>query len=1030
MLGVPAVEGLAPDAGPGRAVAGPALIPDHTLLRPIGRGAYGEVWLARNVMGALRAVKLIWRRQFESQRPYDREFAGIQRFEPVSRSSSGLVHVLHVGRNDAEGYFYYVMELADAAEKGISESVVGESVSAKAGASLPPSAAMTDSQIADYSPRTLRSDLNRLGRLPTADCVGLGLEVVGGLAQLHRHGLVHRDVKPGNIIYVHGRAKLADIGLVSAGGEGRTFVGTEGYIPPEGPGTAAADLYALGIALYEASTGHPPERFPDMPAEWMSDAAGNEALEFHEIILKACEGQHERRYESAEAMQSDLALLQSGRSLRRMRALEQRYARLRLSGIIGTSLLVCALVALFFANYRARLAAESRAKEAGLREQAQASLARAEDAERESRRQLYKALLEQAQATVRSGELGQRVNALDAVRRAAAISNSAALRGVALAAHALPDLRLERELPYGSEFTLRQVDPSFERIALCRRSESVEIRSLADQRLLVTLPASANLPTHYAEWSPDGRFLAVKRDYDSGGTHSDKEVWDVTAARQRLLLRDAPYNAMSFHPRFPRLLVARTGGVAVWDLEQRAEVGRIPLNGTPRWLRFAPDGERFAANYPVDRAWMVSVHRMTGELLASNVFDKFVASFNWHPSGGWISVADHGGGVHRMDARTGETRLIGRHKAEATRTEFTPDGAYLMSGGWERELICWDACTLQRAFAIWLNGYVGRFRSDGRAYALETEASVQLHAFESADGHRELTGDLGPRLIQAAFSPDSRWLAAAGTERLGVWDLHSHGPGTLATNAWGTRVCFAANGELLADRPGAGFRWRVSPARNPESPPELVPLELALPERFSSLCVVSNGIVMSGASGSAVIGTGELGNAPREWTRTVAGFNGVSPDGRWLALFASFTPQLFVYRLPDLERVAVLTNAFNVRTFQFSPSSDELAVSSRSDVEFWSTATWQRTRTISNFNNQLYSADGRAMWLTQEFHAGGLHDAGTLDLLMPLPVGTYPLAVSPDGRRLAVSVDLRRLQVWDLAEVRAQLARLGLDWRE
>jgi len=66
-------------------------IPDHTLLEPIGRGAYGEVWLARNVMGALRAVKIVWRSQFESERPYEREFAGIKRFEPVSRSSSGLV---------------------------------------------------------------------------------------------------------------------------------------------------------------------------------------------------------------------------------------------------------------------------------------------------------------------------------------------------------------------------------------------------------------------------------------------------------------------------------------------------------------------------------------------------------------------------------------------------------------------------------------------------------------------------------------------------------------------------------------------------------------------------------------------------------------------------------------------------------------------------------------------------------------------------------------------------------------------------
>lgn len=91
----------------------PPAIPDHKLLRPIGRGAYGEVWLARNIMGAWRAVKIIWRAQFDSERPYERELVGIRRFEPVSRSSGGLVHVLHVGRNDAAGYFYYVMELAD-----------------------------------------------------------------------------------------------------------------------------------------------------------------------------------------------------------------------------------------------------------------------------------------------------------------------------------------------------------------------------------------------------------------------------------------------------------------------------------------------------------------------------------------------------------------------------------------------------------------------------------------------------------------------------------------------------------------------------------------------------------------------------------------------------------------------------------------------------------------------------------------------------------------------------------------------------
>src|SRR5262249_39296481 len=157
-------------------------------------------------------------------------------------------------------------------------------------------------------------------------------------------------------------------------------------------------------------------------------------------------------------------------------------------------------------------------------------------------------------------ELGQRVRALEAVQRAGAISNSAALRGIALAAYALADLRFERELPYGSAFTLRVPDPSFERLALCRGRGPVEIRSMSDQRLLAPLPASTNLPAYVAEWSHDGRFLAVKREYESGPERADKEVWSIADARRLLLLKDAPYDAMSFHPWLPRFLVARTNG--------------------------------------------------------------------------------------------------------------------------------------------------------------------------------------------------------------------------------------------------------------------------------------------------------------------------------------------------------------------------------------------------------------------------------------------------------------------------------------
>ena len=95
-------------------VPGPApRIPDHEMVCCIGQGSYGEVWLARNAVGTWRAVKVVYRQNFNDPKPYEREFSGIQSYEPISRTNEGLIDVLQIGRNDEAGYFYYVMELAD-----------------------------------------------------------------------------------------------------------------------------------------------------------------------------------------------------------------------------------------------------------------------------------------------------------------------------------------------------------------------------------------------------------------------------------------------------------------------------------------------------------------------------------------------------------------------------------------------------------------------------------------------------------------------------------------------------------------------------------------------------------------------------------------------------------------------------------------------------------------------------------------------------------------------------------------------------
>ncbi len=76
------------------------VIPDHEVLRVIGRGAYGEIWLARSLTGALRAVKVVYRSTFESERAFQREFQGMSAFEPISRAHAGFVDILHVGRTN------------------------------------------------------------------------------------------------------------------------------------------------------------------------------------------------------------------------------------------------------------------------------------------------------------------------------------------------------------------------------------------------------------------------------------------------------------------------------------------------------------------------------------------------------------------------------------------------------------------------------------------------------------------------------------------------------------------------------------------------------------------------------------------------------------------------------------------------------------------------------------------------------------------------------------------------------------------
>jgi serine/threonine protein kinase/formylglycine-generating enzyme required for sulfatase activity len=272
------------------------VIPDHDVLRKIGGGAYGEVWLARGVTGALRAVKVVWREDFEDERGFEREFEGILRFEPMSRDHPGLVDILHVGRSpDGVSFYYYVMELADDVLTG------------------------SDINPVEYEPFTLRPDKKGAAtrRMGTGECIEVGLRLAEALGHLHERGLAHRDIKPSNIIFVDGKVKLADIGLVAARGQ-RTFVGTEGFVPPEGPGSAQADVYSLGKVLYEIATGKDRMDFPELPDELPSGTERKQWLGLNRVICEACDPQlSKRRITTAVELAEALRCLQRGKRRRR-----------------------------------------------------------------------------------------------------------------------------------------------------------------------------------------------------------------------------------------------------------------------------------------------------------------------------------------------------------------------------------------------------------------------------------------------------------------------------------------------------------------------------------------------------------------------------------------------------------------------------------------------------------------------------------------------------------------------------------------
>jgi eukaryotic-like serine/threonine-protein kinase len=780
----------------------PPTIPDHELLQPIGRGGYGSVWLARNRLGVYRAVKIVYRGSFTDHRPFEREWSGIRRFEPISRSHEGFVDVLHVGINEPEGYFYYVMELGD---------------DLASGQTIDP---------ANYAPRTLRQEIALRGQLAASECLKLGLALSQALDELHGAGLVHRDIKPSNIIFVHGIPKLADIGLVADVNEARSFVGTEGYIPPEGPGTPQADLYGLGKALYEASTGNDRKQFPDLPALVDQLPEREKFLELNEVLLRACHPQASSRYATARDMHAELLVLVNGKSVKRLRLLERRFARLE--RLVVISLVVAALLGTAgYAIYHQRKAAsDARQRAAG------ASVAYG------------------IQAMNAGDFLGALPHFTDALQLESGDPPRARAEHLRIGSVLDQCPKLTHFWSGSGPLVGGQFSPDGTRVLLARFHSTAEVYDLQhssprllkppptlidaayspDRRLLVTTSQSSvaciwdvasfkeirRLPHPCQLWSarfsPDGLRLVT------AASDGMARVWDVQSGALSSVLKhaDAVHFADFSHDGKLIVTASHDGTARLWDPEHGQPAG-APLNHGA-WVThaaFSPDDRKLVTGC-LDRKARVWETATGRRLLPDLNHRDSVQSVEFSPDGRLILTAGKDGTARLWlteNQQPADIDPILQHPGPLTRASFSPDSRQILTTCSDGSARIWDLAG-SAARPVAAHG----FSADGSRFLMVASNRVQV--CDTASGQILWPPPLSQSTLRhAALSRDGRFLVTvsasgpAGTNHLvQVWDVaagRALGPGLRFSNA-PAGVSLTAHGERVVAFEGKRVQtWNV-----------------------------------------------------------------------------------------------------------------------------------------------------------------------------------------------------------------------------
>jgi len=794
--GLPLLEmiGRRSESAPAPAPAIPDKLGSFEIVRLIGRGGMAAVYEAREpALGRSVALKVL-------AASITADESAVERFRREARAVALLHHTNIVpvfGVGEAEGAHFFAMQLIRGRSLDQLQKDEGGRIKDEASTS-------------DLHPSSFI--------LHPFWGARVALQVAEALAHAHGHGVVHRDVKPSNVLVDEsGTAWLTDFGLAKVRGLGDLtrdgeVVGTLRFMAPEcfrGEADARSDVYSLGMTLYELVTRRPAFSESDR-GRLLWQVAREEPprprsvdrripRDLETIILKAIAKEPARRYVTARDLADDLRHFLDGYPIAARRPpmweLAGRWCRRNplpaalIAGIfllLGATAIGASLTALrlneqkhqISANLERAEKAEGDARTAGDREA---------EAKRAALRRAWEGMLTEAALVRGNSNAGRRTKALARLEEAAALLPEIP--------HDSADVRRLRDLVTTVLFTPDLVaGPTWEREVIEDRllgfddtgRYAVGNRATGDIRIFrgpdqppewsVHADLNGELFSH-AVFSPDSRYLAVFF-RQSLSTPLRLALWHIGTAAPALQLPDAA--SVAFSPD-SRLVACIRGDRYVEIRRLDAGVGPPvgPANLRALYFAFAPGGDRYACLSTASRV-LVRGTASHDTLSSFPAPEGTATGLAWLPDGGRIVVPSTAS-LHVCDAQSGAVLQRLTCAAGFSRpSSVSCSGEWLAAVGDDGLLRVWDAGVGGEpsvTAGIALSPAIRHVTFVGPDLMAHQLSGWQRFRFEPAGEYRRLGGSHKHELMPAVIPADGRWLAVARSAGSGkelsvcLWDL-------------------------------------------------------------------------------------------------------------------------------------------------------------------------------------------------------------------------------------------------------------------